>query len=70
LTFIWGTAKLGTPDLGCAATGNLGEIVTEKKRKEKKKKIDHEGGFQGALLLQSTTKEGKFMADQVEPGSV
>jgi len=37
---------------------------------QKKKKIDHEGGFQGALLLQSTTKEGKFMADQVEPGSV
>jgi len=37
-------------------------------RKGKEKKIDHEGGFQGALLLQSTTKEGKFMADQVESG--
>jgi len=36
----------------------------------KEKKIDHEGGFQGALLLQSTTKEGKFKADQVERGSV
>ena len=35
----------------------------------KEKKIDHEGGFQGALL-QSTTKEGKFKADQVERGSV
>jgi hypothetical protein len=29
----------------------------------KEKKIDHEGGFQGALLLQSTTKEGEFKAD-------
>ena len=26
----------------------------------KEKKIDHEVGFQGALLLQSTTKEGKL----------
>ena len=35
----------------------------------KEKKIDHEGCFQGALLLQSTTKEGEFK-DQVERVSV
>ena len=31
---------------------------------------NHEGCFQGALLLQSTTMEGEFKADQVERGSV
>jgi len=29
---------------------------------EKEKKIDHEGCFQAALLLQSTTKEGGIAA--------
>ena len=48
-------------------TPNVGSQL-ERKRKEKK--LDHEGCVQGAQLLQSTTKEGKFMADQVERGSV
>ena len=52
----------------------VGHVIRSKKalvaKKRKEKKIDHEGGFQGALLLQSTTKEGEFMADQVERGSV
>ena len=37
----------------CEILGNLIDL---------EKKIDHEGCFQGALLLQSTTKEGEFKA--------